>query len=99
MIRRPGKFPKPSWWLPESTSIITINSHFQDLTIPEEVITVTIAHELVHYSHGFSSPHPQLYQYPHLGGIVSKELIKRGLKEQLIYQKKWLKQNWRQYVK
>jgi hypothetical protein len=97
LFRTPGRFPKHSWWLPESISIITINRNFQNLSVPEEIISVTIAHELVHYSHGFSSPHPQLYKYPHLGGIVSKELKARGLGDQLKFQKKWLKEEWKKY--
>ncbi|MDO8513238.1 MAG: hypothetical protein Q7S37_01940 [bacterium] len=95
LFRKPGRFPKPSWWLPESFSIITMNSLFKNPQIPNEVIDITIAHELVHYAHGFSSPHPQLYRYPHSGSIVTKELIKRGLKDQLNVHKKWLKTNWK----
>ena len=46
--------------------------------IPEYVIDTTVAHELVHYMHGFFSPHQRLYKHPHKGGIVTKELKKRG---------------------
>lgn len=95
-FRRPGKFPKDSWWLPESTSTIVINGHFRDPNIPEYIIDTTIAHELVHYSHGFASPHPQLFRYPHFGGIVTKELKNRGLTTELKLQKQWLKKHWRQ---
>ena len=59
-------------------SIIEINSLFRDERVPEYIIDITLAHELVHYSHGFNSPLPKKYQYPHKGGIVDKELIKRG---------------------
>jgi hypothetical protein len=98
LFRPPGRFPKDSWWLPESYSVITINSLFKKPDIPQEIIDTTIAHELVHYSHGFSSPHPQLYRYPHQGSIVTKELIKRGLASQLRFQKKWLKTNWKNHI-
>jgi len=57
---------------------IAINKLFQHEIIPEYVIDVTIAHELTHYAHGFHSPLPQLYKHPHKGGIVTKELKKRG---------------------
>lgn len=99
IFRKPGRFPKHSWWLPESTSVITINGHFKKPEIPQEIIDSTIAHELVHYSHGFSSPHPQLFRYPHLGGVVSKELKNRGLGNQLKFQKQWLKTTWKNYIK
>lgn len=95
VLRRPGPFPKHSWWLPESTSIITINGHFKKPAVPGIIIDSVIAHELVHYAHGFSSPHPQLFRYPHQGGIVTRELKKRGLSEALKFQKQWLKTTWK----
>ena len=66
----------------EDTHII-VNSLFQNELVPEYIIDVTIAHELVHYMHGFFSPLPQLYRYPHQGNIVNKELKKRGTKDKL----------------
>lgn len=98
LVRLPGRFPKPSWWLPESYSVITMNGLFKNPEIPDEIVDSTIAHELVHYSHGFSSPHPQLFRYPHQGSVVTKELIKRGFKEQLKFQRTWLKANWRKHI-
>ncbi len=92
--RRPGRFPKISWWLPESTTTITINGTFRHANIPIIIIDSVITHELVHYAHGFSSPHPQLFRYPHQGSIVSKELKKRGLGDMLKIQKQWLKTSW-----
>jgi len=38
----------------DGSSLIQINSHLRNLLIPEFVIQSTIAHELVHYAHGFS---------------------------------------------
>ena len=73
---------------------ITMTGFFKDERVPEYIIDLTIAHELCHYVHGFSSPLPQLFKYPHLGGLVDKELIRRGMGEQLIEQKKWLKKEW-----
>jgi hypothetical protein len=79
-------------------SLITITKYFQDERIPEYVIDGTIAHELVHYVHGFHSPLQQLYKHPHKGGIVKKELIKRGLGEVHRSAEGWLKHEWRKYL-
>jgi hypothetical protein len=75
-------------------SVITITGYFRDDVVPEYVVDSTIAHELVHYAHGFHSPHPQLYEHPHKGGIVDKELVKRGMGETLAKQQHWLKHEW-----
>lgn len=79
-------------------TIITINSLFKDENIPEFIVTATIAHELAHYAHGFHSPLARKYDHPHAGGAVNKELIKRGLEKEMKQQKKWLKENWKNYV-
>lgn len=60
-------------------SVITITSMFKHLKIPTEVVDHTIGHELVHYTHGFSSTHPKLHKYPHAGGVVKKEMELRGM--------------------
>lgn len=78
----------------DGTSVITITGYFMHNEVPDHVIEATIAHELVHYAHGFHSPHEQRYSHPHKGGIVDKELIARGLGELLKRQKSWLKENW-----
>lgn len=82
----------------EGTSIITITGYFKDPRVPEYVIDATIAHEVVHYVHGFHSPRPQLYTNPHAGGVVDKEMIERGLGDTLAQQKRWLKDTWLQVV-
>jgi hypothetical protein len=79
-------------------SIITINSLFKDEKIPEFVVVGVIAHELTHYAHGFNSPLERKYQNPHAGGVVTKELKNRGLEKVLKDQKKWIKENWRDYL-
>jgi hypothetical protein len=79
-------------------SLITITKYFQDERVPEYVVDGTIAHELVHYVHGFHSPLKQLYRHPHKGGIVRKELAKRGLGEVHNEAEKWLKGEWRKYL-
>src|SRR5579884_1652945 len=48
-------------------SYITITGMFKDPNIPVEVVDHTIAHELCHYTHGFSSPKTRLHKYPHSG--------------------------------
>lgn len=79
-------------------TIITINRLFQDETIPEYVVMGTIAHELAHYAHGFHSPLEKKYDTPHAGGVVRDEMRRRGLEKVQKAQKKWLKDNWKDYV-
>lgn len=83
----------------DNPSVITITGYFKDSKIPEYVVLATIAHELVHYAHGFSSPLEQKYQHPHRGGVVRKELEQRDLGEMHRKARKWLKEVWREYLK
>ncbi|MEI7578502.1 MAG: SprT-like domain-containing protein [bacterium] len=80
-------------------SQINITRYFEDDNIPEEVVIATIAHEMCHYAHGFNSPLQQQFNHPHKGGIIRKELIKRGLGEYYRISRKWLKLNWLNYLK
>ena len=80
-------------------SVIEINSLFKNEIVPEFVIDTTLAHELVHYMHGFNSPLPRKYKHPHKGGIVDKELIKRGFGHSLKLEKVWAKKDWEKVVK
>ena len=80
-------------------SQITLTRYFQDTFIPDFVVDSTIAHEMVHYAHGFNSPLPQLFDHPHRGNIVTKELIKRGLGKDLDLSNRWLKKHWYNYIK
>ncbi|MBS3146105.1 hypothetical protein J4471_00220 [Candidatus Woesearchaeota archaeon] len=73
---------------------IAVNSLFQSSLVPEYIIDLTIAHELIHYSHGFHSPLPKLYSHPHKGGIVTKELKQRGFANQLSLEKNFIKNEW-----
>lgn len=79
-------------------SLITITKKFQNSEIPEFVVKSTIAHELCHYAHGFSSPIKQQYKYPHQGGIIRKELRRRDLEDINLKAKKWLRENWAEYT-
>lgn len=72
-------------------SVITITSMFANENVPEEVVQYTIGHELCHYAHGFSSTNKRLFKYPHHGGIVNKELARRGAEHLSHTFKKWLK--------
>lgn len=73
-------------------SLILINGKFKESTIPVEIIDHTIAHELVHYTHGFSSPHEKAHDFPHRGGVIEKELAKRGLSHLTKKYQTWLKE-------
>lgn len=83
----------------KSISIINITRYFLNEEVPDYVVLGTIAHELCHYTHGFNSPLQQIYNHPHKGGIIRKEMSKRGLADLYRDSNKWLKQNWRQVIK
>lgn len=69
---------------------ITVTGMFRNEKIPVEVVDHTIAHELCHYAHGFSSPKPRLHKYPHHGGVIKKELQQRNLDSLVEAYKIWL---------
>lgn len=75
-------------------SEIAINSLFRDERVPEDIIKLTAAHEIVHYMHGFHSHLPRKYNHPHKGGIVDKELIAKGFGYALKYEKEWFRKDW-----
>lgn len=80
-------------------TVIRITAFFRDKKIPQYVVDATIIHELIHYAHGFSSPLPQAFRYPHQGGIIKTEITKRGLAAYHLKSKIWLKKKWPNYVK
>lgn len=73
-------------------SLITITSMFAKESIPAKVVLYTIAHELCHYAHGFSSANRQLFRYPHHGGVVNRELESRRAEHLTRAFKSWLKE-------
>tara|TARA_Y100000034_G_C6805019_1_gene361399 strand:- start:396 stop:830 length:435 start_codon:yes stop_codon:yes gene_type:complete len=79
---------------PDGSTLIAINSLFAHDEVPEWIINLTLAHELVHYTHGFHSPHPRLFKHPHKGGIVNRELKERGFQHELKKEKIWFKEFW-----
>lgn len=84
---------KPKRGYDQKVSVISLNRILKDERVPEYVIDAVLAHEFVHYAHGFNSPLPQLYRYPHQAGIVDRELKNRGLEALLKKEKWWTKHN------
>ena len=80
--------------LDRHSSIISINPIYQDEHVPEYVVYATIIHEMIHYAHGFNSPHTQKQRHPHSGGVIRKEFAQRGLEDIYLKQDSWLKANW-----
>ncbi len=72
-------------------SYITITAMFKNSKIPTDVIDHTLAHELVHYTHGFSSKRTRQHRYPHAGGVVNKEMTKRGMGYLIKAYRAWVK--------
>lgn len=79
-------------------SLITITGYYRLEEVPDFVVDATIAHELVHYVHGFHSPLQQMYKHPHRGGIIEKELTKRGLGHLPDDANDWHKRNWARLI-
>ena len=75
-------------------SHIMVNLLYANPDVPVYVVDETLAHELAHYAHGFGSGLPRLYDDPHRGGVVDKELIKRGLGEVHLKAQEWRDTHW-----
>ena len=80
--------------LKDGSTEIIVNSLFRNEKVPEYLIDTTIAHELIHYIHGFHSPLPKQFTPPHKGGIVDKELKNRGFSYLLKLEKNCVKNTW-----
>lgn len=76
------------------TPLITLNGLYRHPFVPDYVVEATIAHELVHKVHGFGSPGPRLKRYPHRGGVVDRELERRGLDYITSLSKQWIDEHW-----
>lgn len=77
-----------------TTSYIGINSLLSLPEAPEHIARITLAHELVHYLHGFGSPLPRRHRHPHRGRIVEKELFARGFYEEFLQYEAWIHDHW-----
>ena len=75
-------------------SFIGINALLSLPEVPEYVLVTTIAHELVHYSHGFGSPLLRRYDHPHANRAVERELECRELASYLHCCNQWIDNEW-----
>ncbi len=80
--------------LKDGSSEIVVNGLFVHELVPEYIIDITLAHELIHYMHGFNSPYEQKYKYPHQGGVVDKELLRRGFGHWVRQERDFIKKDW-----
>lgn len=78
----------------ERTTRIGLNCLLARPEVPHCVPLITVAHELVHYAHGFGSPLPRKYRHPHQGGVVVRELKERGLEGAHHEYADWIDQHW-----
>jgi hypothetical protein len=76
------------------TSSIGINGLLSLPEAPYYIARITVAHEMVHYAHGFGSPLPRKYRHPHRGRIVEKELRARGLSTEFETYQSWIHEHW-----
>jgi hypothetical protein len=76
------------------TSNISINGLLRLPEAPVYIARITIAHELVHYAHGFGSPLPTRHRHPHRGRIVERELRGRGLGAEYEVYQAWIRNHW-----
>lgn len=75
-------------------TFIGVNTLLQLAQVPEYVLVTTIAHELVHYTHGFGSPLPRRCKHPHANHIVDRELQQRELGSHLQCCNEWIDKCW-----
>jgi hypothetical protein len=80
-------------------SHIVISGVLADERIPDIIVQQVIAHELVHYIHGFGSHHLRHLRHPHQGGVIVKEFRRRGLWELFRAYQAWMKVNWVSYLR
>jgi len=77
-----------------SVTFIGINALLQLQQVPDYVLITTIAHEMVHYSHGFGSPLPRCFKHPHANKVVDKALEQREMGMYLRCCNEWIDKNW-----
>lgn len=76
--------------LQTGTSYIEVNRLLTHPSAPEEIIIVTVGHELCHYAQGFGSSLPRINSHPHKNGVIDDELNSRGFGRYLKDYKAWL---------
>lgn len=79
-------------------SVITLTGYFRSEEVPLAVLEATLAHEFIHYLHGFNSLHTRKVQHPHRGNVVKEEMRERGLLPILVAQQRWLRTRWNSFV-
>ncbi len=77
-----------------SVTFIGINALLQVQQVPDYVLITTIAHEMVHYSHGFGSPLPRCFKHPHANKVVDEALEQRNMGAYLKRCNEWIDKNW-----
>ncbi len=77
---------------------IVISGLLADPQVPDYIIQQVIAHELVHYIHGFGSHLPRHLRHPHQGGVIVREFKRRGLWELFRVYQVWMKLSWQKYL-
>lgn len=80
--------------LDATRTFIGVNALLRRPEVPDYVLLVTIAHELVHYAHGFGSPLPRRYEHPHAFSVVECEMERRGLGEMVQRCDEWIDNAW-----
>jgi len=80
--------------LDNTITFIGINTLLQHPYVPEYVLLTTVAHELVHYKHGFGSPLPRQYKHPHANKVVDRELEAHHLGKMLRSCNEWIDRYW-----
>ena len=83
--------------LRNGVSVIRLNRLFADPELPLFFLDETLAHELVHYVHGFGSTLPRIYADPHRGGVIELELERRGLTPLHLRAEEWRKLHWAEF--
>jgi hypothetical protein len=78
---------------------ILISAALANPQVPDIIIQQVIAHELVHYIHGFGSHLPRTLHHPHQGGVIVREFRRRGLWELFRAYQAWMKVNWLNYLR
>ena len=78
----------------QSATYIQINRLLRLIEVPEVVAKITVAHELAHYAHGFGSPLPRRFRHPHRGGIIKRELVRRGMASDYDNYDSWVYDRW-----